>query len=149
MPLRLLWLTTRAPALLKMCIRSHPPFSFFSTGRCFYPPPLIVVLNHMCLLLGPLSHLTKADARCKKEEYEKVCGRLFHLNNCWLWQKCPISYSILRGMLLNHGYHYIYYMRGWDHLSIPHICQFWGATTLLRPAKGPQKVRKFVTKKNC
>ena len=33
--------------------------------------------------------------------------------------------------------------------AIPDICQFWGATTLLRPAKGPQKVRKFVTKKNC
>ena len=112
--------------------------SFSSTVKSFYLPPLIFVLNHMCLL-GPLFHLTKADARSKEEEHKKVCGRLFHLNNCWLWQKCPISYSILRGMLLKHGYHWIYEMRGWDHLNIPHICQFWGTSTLFWPVKGAPK----------
>ena len=113
--------------------------SFSSAVKSFYLPPLIFVLNHMCLLLGPLFHLTKADARSKEEECEKVCGRLFHLNNCWLWQKCPISYSILRGMLLKHDYHWIYEMRGWDHLNIPHICQFWGTTALFRPVKVHRK----------
>ena len=42
--------------------------SFPSTVKSFYLPPLIFVLDHMCLLLGPLFHLTKADARRKEEE---------------------------------------------------------------------------------
>ena len=71
------------------------PPSFFSTVNSFYLPPLIVVFGHMCLLVGPLFCKTKTEATPKEKEYEKVCERLFHLNNCWLLQKCLVSYSVL------------------------------------------------------
>ena len=69
--------------------------SFFSTVNSFYLPPLIVVFGHMCLLMGALFCRTKTEVTHQKEEYEKVCERLFHLNNCWLLQKCLVSYSVL------------------------------------------------------
>ena len=69
--------------------------SFFSTVNNFYLPPLIVVFGHMCLLVGPLFCITKTKATHKEEKYEKVCERLFHLNNCWLLQKCLVSFSVL------------------------------------------------------
>ena len=49
----------------------------------------------MYLLVGPLFCKTKTEATPKEKEYEKVCERLFHLHNCWLWKKCPVSYSVL------------------------------------------------------
>ena len=69
--------------------------SFFSTVNSFYLPPLIVVFGHMCLLMGALFCRTKTEVTHQKEEYEKVCERLFHLNNYWLRQKCLVSYSVL------------------------------------------------------
>ena len=71
------------------------PPSFFSTVNSFYLPPLIVVFGHMCLLVGLLFCKTKTEATPKEKEYEKVCERLFHHNNCWLRQKCLVSYSVL------------------------------------------------------
>ena len=65
------------------------------TVNSFYLPSLIVVFGHMCLLVGPLFCKTKTEATPKEKEYEKVCERLFHLHNCWLWKKCPVSYSVL------------------------------------------------------
>ena len=74
-----------------------------STVCCFYPPPLTFVLDHMCLLLPPRFSLTETEASHKKEEeYETVCEGLFHLYNSCLWQKRPISYSVLKSTLLNH-----------------------------------------------
>ena len=50
-----------------------------------------------------LPPLTQPDATHTGEEYEEVCGRLFHLNNCLRRQKCPVSLSILRNALLKHS----------------------------------------------
>ena len=35
-----------------------------------------------------------------------MCERLFHVNNCRLCQKCPVSYSVLTAILLNHAFVY-------------------------------------------
>ena len=78
--------------------------SFCSTFDSFYLPALIVVFDHMCLLLGPIFCITETGATHKKEEEEKMCERLFHLNNCWLCQTCPVSYSVLTAFLLNHAF---------------------------------------------
>ena len=48
----------------------------------------------MCLLFGPIFCITETEATHKKEEEEKMCEWLFHLNNCWLCQKCLVSYSV-------------------------------------------------------
>ena len=59
----------------------------------------------MCLLLGPIFCITETEATHKKEEEEeKMCERLFHLNNCRLCQECPVSYSVLTAYLLNHAF---------------------------------------------
>ena len=78
--------------------------SFCSTFDSFYLPALIVVFDHMCLLLGSIFCKTETEATHKKEEKAKMCERLFHLNNCWLCQKCRISYSVLTAILLNPVY---------------------------------------------
>ena len=63
---------------------------FCSTFNSFYLPALIVVFDHMCLLFC----ITETEAAHKKEEEENMRERLFHLNNCWLCQKCLVSYSV-------------------------------------------------------
>ena len=35
-----------------------------------------------------------------------MCERLFHVNNCRLCQKCPVSYSVLTAILLNPAFVY-------------------------------------------
>ena len=62
-------------------------------------PPFTIVLDLVCLPLYPVSSLTQAKEGKKDKQCEKVCERLFHLNNCWLWLECPISYSILKAVL--------------------------------------------------
>ena len=62
------------------------------TVHRLYIPPLIVVLDSVRLFLLPFFSPNLAEVK-RKEENEKVCKQLFHHNNCWLWQKCPISYS--------------------------------------------------------
>ena len=81
--------------------------SFCSTFNSFYLPAPIVVFDHMCLLLGSFFCKTETEATHKKEEEEeKMCERLFHVNNCRLCQKCPVSYSVLTAILLNHAFVY-------------------------------------------
>ena len=80
---------------------------FCSTFNSFYLPAPIVVFDHMCLLLGPIFCITETEATHKKEDEEKMCDRLFHVNNCRLCQKCPVSYSVLTAILLNHAFVYI------------------------------------------
>ena len=80
--------------------------SFCSTFNSFYLPAPIVVFDHMCLLLGPIFCITETEATHKKEDEEKMCDRLFHVNNCRLCQKCPVSYSVLTAILLNHAFVY-------------------------------------------
>ena len=79
---------------------------FCSTFNSFYLPAPIVVFDHMCLLLGSFFCITETEATHKKEEEEKMCEWFFHLNNCWHCQKCPVSYSVLTAILLNHAFVY-------------------------------------------
>ena len=73
-----------ALVIVSLCVRY--------TVHRLYIPPLIVVLDSMRLFLLPFFSPNLAEVK-RKEENEKVCKQLFHHNNCWLWQKCPISYS--------------------------------------------------------